>query len=240
MSDAAAFVGRFHPLLVHFPIAFLLLAGALELLALRGAPARRGSPRAFPLLVVAAITAAIAASAGYLLGTSGGYGGPTFERHLQLGIVVAIGALITALAAWRRQRTGAGDALVRTGLALTLATLTAAGHLGATLTHGEGYLTEFAPAPLRTLLAGVSGAPAAAAFSRPGRARARLPDAGAAGAAAPLRVLPRGRRGPRRPRARHARGDPQGRRSRPRRDARAAPSPASWCAACGCRPITRT
>jgi uncharacterized membrane protein len=167
VSDAAAFVGRFHPLLVHFPIAFLLLAGALELLALRR---RTGPPwlaARFPLLVVAAMAAAVAASAGYLLGTSGGYGGPTFERHLQLGIVVAIGALITALAAWRRQRTGAGDRIVRTALALTLVALTAAGHVGATLTHGEGYLTEFAPAPLRTLIASVSGAPAAAAFTGP-------------------------------------------------------------------------
>jgi uncharacterized membrane protein len=167
VSDAFAFVGRFHPLLVHFPIAFLLLAGALELLALRR---RTGPPwlaARFPLLVVAAMAAAVAAADGYLLGASGGYGGPTFERHLQLGIVVAICALVTALAAWHRQRTGAGDRLVRAALVLTLAALTAAGHLGATLTHGEGYLTEFAPAPLRTLIAGVSGAPAAAAFTGP-------------------------------------------------------------------------
>ncbi|MEO5820158.1 MAG: c-type cytochrome domain-containing protein [Vicinamibacteraceae bacterium] len=157
----AAFVGRFHPLLVHFPIAFLLLAGALELLALRR---RTGPPwlaARFPLLVVAALVAAVAATAGYLLGASGGYGGPTFERHLQLGIVVAIGALITALAAWRRQRTGAGDRVVGAALALTLIALTGAGHLGATLTHGEGYLTEFAPAPLLTLFGG-AGTPAAA------------------------------------------------------------------------------
>ena len=53
------------------------------------------------------------------------------------------------------------------GSSLTLGALTVAGHLGATLTHGEGYLTEFAPAPLRTLIAGVSGAPAAAAFTGP-------------------------------------------------------------------------
>ena len=167
MNSAAAFVGRFHPILVHFPIAFLLLAGALELLALRR---RTGPPwlaARFPLLVVGAMAAAVAASAGYLLGRSGGYGGPIFERHLQLGVIVAIGALLTAIAAWRRQRTGSGDAPVRAGLALTLAVLTIAGHLGATLTHGEGYLTEFAPAPLRTLIAAVSGAPAAAAFTGP-------------------------------------------------------------------------
>ena len=45
--------------------------------------------------------------------------------------------------------------------------MTAAGHLGATLTHGDGYLTELAPAPLRTLIAAVSGAPAGAAFGGP-------------------------------------------------------------------------
>jgi uncharacterized membrane protein len=165
VSDVGAFLGRFHPLLVHFPIAFLLLAGGLELLALR---ARTGPPwlaARFPLLVVAAIVAAIAAAAGYLLGTTGGYGGATFDLHLQLGIAVAIGALITALAAWRRQRTGRGDIAVRVALALTLAALTAAGHAGATLTHGDDYLTEFAPAPLRTLLG--AAAPAAAAFTGP-------------------------------------------------------------------------
>lgn len=30
-SDWAAFIGRFHPVLVHLPIGFLILAGLLEI-----------------------------------------------------------------------------------------------------------------------------------------------------------------------------------------------------------------
>ena len=43
------------------------------------------------------------------------------------------------------------NAVYRTLLATTVIVLVVAGHLGATLTHGEGYLTEHAPAPIRGL-----------------------------------------------------------------------------------------
>jgi uncharacterized membrane protein len=164
VSDAAAFAGRFHPLLVHFPIALLVLAGLVELAA-----ARRGdrSPwllaARLPLLGLAAVAAVAAAGVGLLLGTSGGYAGATYDRHLLLGVATAIGAVVTAFAARRRARTGGGQVFVRVCLLVTLAVLTAGGHLGATLTHGEGYLTEHAPAPLRALLAALVGAPADAA-----------------------------------------------------------------------------
>jgi uncharacterized membrane protein len=162
------FAGRFHPLLVHFPIAFLLLAGGLELAAARAGTRWPWLAAArVPLLVIAACSAALAAAAGYLLGTSGGYGGATYDRHLQLGIAVAIGATLTAVGAWRRQWTGGGDAVVRIGLAVTLALLTAAGHLGATLTHGEGYLAEAAPAPIRDAAAALFGTSASAGHAGP-------------------------------------------------------------------------
>ena len=154
MSGVGAFLGRFHPLLVHFPIALLVLAGLVELIA-----ARRGDRSAWasaslvPIAVLAALAAVVAASAGYLLGATGGYGGSTFGLHRVLGITVALLAILTALVAWqRRQAGGAWTWMLRALLIVTIGVLTAAGHLGATLTHGEGYLTELAPGPIRGLV----------------------------------------------------------------------------------------
>jgi uncharacterized membrane protein len=162
------FVGRFHPLLVHYPVALLALAGLVEVLA-----ARRGArwpwivAARVPLFAIAAASAVLAAGAGWLLGASGGYGGPTFDLHRLLGIAVATLASVTAVAAWWRQRIGRGDGIVRAALALTLAALVAGGHLGATLTHGEGYLTDQAPAPIKALVARLTGSRGDAPFSGP-------------------------------------------------------------------------
>jgi uncharacterized membrane protein/mono/diheme cytochrome c family protein len=165
VSGAGAFLGRFHPLLVHFPIALLVLAGLVELIAgRRGDRSPWASAVLAPLAALAALAAVVAATAGYLLGATGGYGGSTFLLHRLLGITVALLAILTALVAWqRRQAGGAWTWVLRGLLALTIGVLTAAGHLGATLTHGDGYLTELAPAPIRNLL----GAPAAERYTGP-------------------------------------------------------------------------
>lgn len=165
LIDLAPFVGRFHPLFVHFPIGILVLAVAMQVVAALAVWRRRPVPAAVSdraiafVLVFGASTAAAAATTGYLLGGSGGYGGDTFDRHQTLGIGVAILSCVAALVALMRLRfeTFHGGTFWSRVYALTLAavvvTLTWAGHLGATLTHGEGYLTEHAPAPLRSMLA---------------------------------------------------------------------------------------
>ena len=181
MNELTLFLGRFHPLLVHFPIVLLRPRWAsASLCAWWGRRTNRsGALRAHShpalsalgestgsVLTLGAISALAAAGAGYLLGGSGGYGGTTFVWHERLGVTVAIGALLTwcwldccaPLPSGRnRQR-----AVYRTLLATTIIVIAIAGHLGATLTHGEGYLTEHAPASIRAWLGRVTGGSASA------------------------------------------------------------------------------
>src|ERR1035437_2381056 len=73
-AELAQFLGRFHPLVVHLPIALLLLVPLLELAALA---AERRHLRQSALFVLGLATAAAIGSAwlGWLLAWSGGYEG---------------------------------------------------------------------------------------------------------------------------------------------------------------------
>ena len=161
MTELAAFAGRFHPLLVHFPIALLLLAALLRLIEARlswfddlGDPAYRWSRL---VLALGALTAVASASSGWLLGTGGGYAGDSFTWHQRLGIAVAVTATLALAAGYLPGPGRRAETVLLTAAAILLFP---AGHLGATLTHGEGYLTEYAPAWVRQLLGQAPGASA--------------------------------------------------------------------------------
>ena len=148
--DWAVFVGRFHPVVLHFPIAILVVAALLELSRLPGVrrviPEPPASVTSF-LLGLGALTGIVAAVMGWLLSQSGGYETTLLRRHMILGLAVPAGAIL-ALLAWTGGATAAGRGLLFATAGLTLA----AGHLGGALTHGEDYLTEYAPAPVRRAL----------------------------------------------------------------------------------------
>lgn len=145
-------LGRFHPGFVHLPIGALVVAAVLIGLARAGwLPAARAA--LVPVLAVAAAGAAAAVAAGQALAVDGTYGGDTFEWHRRLGYaltLVAVGATVAAVQAMRAT-TERGAATARTltdvTVVLGVVVLTVTGHLGGTLTHGEGYLTERLPAP---------------------------------------------------------------------------------------------
>ncbi len=141
----APFLGRFHPVVLHFPIALLLLAGGLEMAQV----ASRGR-WTFPLrlvLFLGGISAVTAAVLGWLLMHADEVEGALVERHQQGGVVLAILSLLTLfvyLAPWRMEKRFpryAGRGLLLAVCAVLLRTA----HDGASLTHGEDYLAEYSP-----------------------------------------------------------------------------------------------
>jgi uncharacterized membrane protein len=146
----SAFLGHFHPLAVHFPLALVALAAALEAWALvRAWRGRRSSLRGVvPLLLAfAALGGAAAAATGWLLGSSMGLAGPVYERHRLLGTILAVSVPAAAVASALALRGSRAARVVSLALIAHCALLlVGTGHLGGTLTHGEGWLTRHAPA----------------------------------------------------------------------------------------------
>jgi uncharacterized membrane protein len=133
LADFGLFVGRFHPLLVHLPIGFLLLAMLLEWW-----PGDKVRPAIRVSWAVGALSAIAAAFCGWLLAGESG-GGDTLFWHKWLGISVAVLAVVGAYLTWNGGKLAKGIGLLVAGL------LGVAGHQGGNLTHGEDYLFEHAP-----------------------------------------------------------------------------------------------
>lgn len=137
-------VGRLHPLVLHLPIGLLIALAAVEFVALvRGSSTVAEARRVLAWL--AAGSAVVAALSGLMLAQEDGYGGDTLEWHRWLGIGLGAACLLAAVVGGRLRLGRARTALYRLVLLAALVLMVPAGHNGATMTHGEGFLT----APLR-------------------------------------------------------------------------------------------
>lgn len=143
------FVGRFHPTVVHFPIALLLLGALLEAAAPYSERVARMRSAVPFIWLLGAFSALAAVVLGYLLSLGGGYEEGLLTWHMRLGLFLTAGAFGLAAASSRIQQ---GNRVYR-GAVFGMAFLVlAAGHLGGTLTRGSGYLTQYMPAPIKTLV----------------------------------------------------------------------------------------
>lgn len=137
--------GRFHPLMVHFPIGLLVVALFMELLTIGGK--RKGLRDGIRwMLYIGTLFAMLSALLGWLLRTQEDYAGDLVDNHQYTGIATAVLALITSILSHQTRKGKLVDfKLYRTSFLITVGLLTVAGHLGANLTHGEDYLTSVFP-----------------------------------------------------------------------------------------------
>ncbi|MGC8551363.1 MAG: c-type cytochrome domain-containing protein [Phycisphaerae bacterium] len=140
------FFGHFHILLLHLPIGMLLLLAALELLG-RFNRFKRVREARGPALTLAALSALATVVCGWLLASAGGYNATLLFWHRWLGTTVAA-LCCAAWLAWRFNRL----IVYQCGLWAAVAVLLVAAHLGGSLTHGSGYLTEYAPRFIRRFM----------------------------------------------------------------------------------------
>jgi uncharacterized membrane protein len=155
MPDLVRFLGHFHPVVLHLPIGVFILILVQELLAIfvrRGRSADSSS--LFPMFFGAA-SSIVAVIAGFLLyhGHGDDYAGSELaERHLWGGLVFAVAAVFTfIIKAWTVSSAG-NPAWYRLLLFGSVGIMGFASHDGASLTHGSGYLTMYAPEPIRKFL----------------------------------------------------------------------------------------
>lgn len=133
--------GRLHPILVHFPIAMVLVAAGIEVLR---AALRRPEPArtSINMLAIGVLTAGAAVASGWL---NADYERSRSDTTLELHRWIAIGGGCAALAALLlgftagARRTGL-TAAFRATLLVSAGAIGFAGHLGGSMVYGEGYL----------------------------------------------------------------------------------------------------
>ena len=141
-TDILTFLGRFHPLVVHLPIGFLLMAAVFNILSYF--PNYRFLKDAMSFTLLAGFLSALAACIlGYLLSQSGEYDPEVLSQHRLSGILLAIlGGILWSMTTGFYSRFMMISRKIVTALCILLVILTAyTGHQGGTLTHGSDYLS---------------------------------------------------------------------------------------------------
>ena len=156
-GDLEQFLGRFHPLVVHLPIGFLILVPVLEV-AGRFRPALREA--AGFVLGLAFASCLLALSLGFLLAHGGGSAGSGVTLHMWGGIVLTICTMLCLLA--RPWSGGRAPYAYPALLVCCMLALVWTAHLGGSITHGANYLTQYMPAGLKRWIPG--GAPTSDSF----------------------------------------------------------------------------
>ncbi|MEO8313221.1 MAG: c-type cytochrome domain-containing protein [Pseudomonadota bacterium] len=149
------FIGRFHVLALHLPIGILAMAIGVEVYG-RLRKTDRFDKATDVLWIAGACSALLTVVLGLMHAAELGADQPGVIAHRNAGVALLLISVVAAAmrVSWWR----AYQRLWPAGVATTAGLLIVTGHLGGNLTHGETYLVEYGPAPLRRL-AGLSDPP---------------------------------------------------------------------------------
>jgi hypothetical protein len=137
---AIRWLGKFHLLLLHFPIALAVAAGVGEVAsAWRGS--RVPSPAVLFCLSLAAAAVVPTVALGWLHAADGnGVGSPQLlTAHRWLGTAAGVWLVVTAVAAGRDARRRVRGRGVRVALAIGIVLVTATAHFGGLMAHGGDF-----------------------------------------------------------------------------------------------------
>jgi Planctomycete cytochrome C/Fn3 associated len=131
--------GRFHPVLLHFPIALIVLLMLITLFRRRLSSSESTDGVFSFIIYLTAFFASLSAILGLFLSIEGGYDTVLINRHKMAGITISLLAYTLLLVHLYAERI---KWLFPGLLGLTVICLVIGSHFGATLTHGENYLMQ--------------------------------------------------------------------------------------------------
>ena len=150
LSFVFPLLGRFHPILVHLPIGILVFGVLLIFLSKK--EDKTYLPAIQLAFLLGSIGGLLACISGFLQYQFEGFSWDTVQFHLIFGVLTTAAGFFFY---WKSKKITDANTLKWSSTAL-IGALLFTGHLGGTITHGEGYFTEVMPENLQSLFGGTA------------------------------------------------------------------------------------
>jgi uncharacterized membrane protein len=135
------FLGRFHPLILHFPIVLIIVVTLLELARRYSSLKIRKNVIKF-FLIAAALSTVASIGAGFFLYASGEYSGNLIDQHFWAAAITGFAILATTALYFLYSDNKRYYSFYLAGLIISVTAVGYTSHVGGSVTHGQDYLTE--------------------------------------------------------------------------------------------------